>query len=46
MSLFTYDVAAKGTQFDSDVVDCFIATADLDGSAVFAATGTGAGVTL
>jgi HD-GYP domain-containing protein (c-di-GMP phosphodiesterase class II) len=39
-------IAAKGTQFDSDVVDCFIAKADLDGSAVFAATGTGTGVTL
>ena len=37
-------VQGKGTQFDPDVVDCFIAKVDQEGSSVFAATGTGTAV--
>jgi HD-GYP domain-containing protein (c-di-GMP phosphodiesterase class II) len=39
-------VEAKGSQFDPDVVDCFISRAGQDDAAVFAATGTGTGVAL
>jgi HD-GYP domain-containing protein (c-di-GMP phosphodiesterase class II) len=37
-------VDAKGSQFDPEVVDCFIEKADREGSSVFAATGTGTAV--
>jgi HD-GYP domain-containing protein (c-di-GMP phosphodiesterase class II) len=37
---------AKGTQFDPQVVDCFIKRAEEDRPAVFAATGTGAAVSV
>jgi len=38
-------IASRGTQFDGEVVDCFISKVSQDGSAVFAATGTGVAVT-
>jgi HD-GYP domain-containing protein (c-di-GMP phosphodiesterase class II) len=37
---------AKGSQFDADVVDCFVGCAREDVPAVFAATGTGSTVTI
>jgi HD-GYP domain-containing protein (c-di-GMP phosphodiesterase class II) len=39
-------IEAKGTQFDSVVVDCFVSRAEEDRPAVFSATGTGPAVTL
>jgi hypothetical protein len=37
-------VVSKHTQFDPEVVDCFIRRADEERSDVFAATGTGLAV--
>ncbi len=37
-------IAAKGAQFDPDVVDCFVKRADEDRGSVYAATGTGIAV--